>query len=59
MESQPLNPEFMINPENCHKCLCSLDTDKVIEGPDEIPQNATFHHAKTEMIFREGNLILV
>ena len=45
MGSQPLNPKFMISPENCHPCLCSLDTGKVVKDPDEIPQNAAFRQA--------------
>ena len=30
MESQPQNPEFRINPENFHPCICTMNPPKFI-----------------------------
>ena len=44
MESQPQNPEFMINPENFHQCQCSsLNYLEVYIKYYITPKNNYFH----------------
>ena len=36
MESQPQNPEFRINPENFHQCVCTFVASKLLRAQADL-----------------------